>query len=1049
MKKMLVLLLFFLPSIALLAQNRTVTGKVTNSEGRPVPFATVTLKGTPTAVSADANGDFSIQVPANSVLVFSAAGFASIEINSADNATVNATMSSRDTLGEVVVTALGITRTQKSLGYSTTTLKSEELLKARETNVINSMAGKVAGVRVTSQSGTVGGSSKITIRGVNTVNNSSVVGNGQPIFVIDGLPIDNSAQQINTVRPNAVNPVPQGSNAADFGNRAGDINADDIESITVLKGAAATALYGARAKDGAIIITTKKGRKGQTSVTFNSSMRFDNVLKFPDLQNEYAQGNQGTYNLANTNGWGPKISEVTDKTFPDFLGRQVTLQAFPDNVRDFYKTGNTYINSVSFEGGGDGSDYRFGYTNSKETGIIPGEELSRNTIALNAGKTLLKGLDVRTSINYARTTSDGRPIQSANDLSGVQLIISSLPRTVDINEVKNNYVDPVTGQQITLTPGRTGNNPYWVINNNKYSNTVDRIYGNAIITYSPVKWLTISDNVGTDYYYEFRRGVTRPGTIGALTGNFFTANLYNQIINNDLIITFNKQITNDFGLKVIAGHNVFENYFRREQSSAQNLTVDNLYSFANAAAVSTNNVSTKRRLVGVYGDIGFSFKNFLFLNVTGRNDWSSTLPVGKNSYFYPSISSSFLFSELLPKATWLNYGKLRASWANVGSDAAPYNLAFAYLTQPSAFAQYNLLVLFPFNGLLGYIVPNILPNPALKPQNQVTYEFGTEMKMFKNRVNLDVTYYNSKTDEQIINLDVPRSTGFFNQVINAGSIENKGIEVTLGVIPVRTKNFAWSVDMNFSKNKQIAQLPAEVKNYSLQGGFSGLSIKTRSNEPFAIWGTAWQRDSLGNIVIDANTGLRKTLGDQNLGNIFPDWTMGINNTITYKNLALSFLVDIREGGVLFSSTSASLRANGLAKETIENRGRVFIDNGVVLDPNTGKFIPNTVPVQSMQDFWTQFGTQNTEANIFDASYVKLREVRLAYRFSNELLSRHAKFLKGVEIGLEGRNLWIIKSYVPHIDPEVNFFGSASLGEGVEFNSVPSSRSWGFNLRIKI
>lgn len=1045
MKKILLLVLFFLPAVAILAQSRTITGKVTGPDGKPISFATVTIKGTSTAISADVNGDFSIQAPPRSVLVFSATSFQPVEINIGNQATVNAVLNARDALTEVVVTALGISRTQKSLGYSASTIKSEELLKARETNVINSLAGKAAGVRITSQSGTVGGSSKIIIRGVNSVNNTTVNGNGQPIFVIDGLPIDNSAQQINTVN-SAVN---QGTSGADFGNRAGDINPDDIETITVLKGASATALYGARAKDGAIIITTKKGKKGQTSVTFNLSTRFDNALKLPSFQNEYAQGNQGTYNIASTNGWGPKISDVKDKTFTDFLGRQVTLQAFPDNVKDFYRTGKTNIYSVSFEGGGEGTDYRFGYTNTTQSGIIPGEKLNKSAVNFNAGRNILKGLDIRTNISYTRVFADGRPVESSNNPNVLQSIMLTIPRTVNIQDVKDNYVDPITKQQITLTPGRTGNNPYWIINNNKFSNTVDRIYGNAVITYNPVKWLTISDNIGTDFYNEFRKGVTRPGTIGALTGNFFTANLYNRIINNDLIVTANTKLTKDIELKVIAGHNIFEAQYRREQSDAQSLTVDGLYSFSNAGTVSTTNLFNKRRLVGVFGDMGLSYKDFLFLNITGRNDWSSTLPKGNNSYFYPSVSSSFVFSELVRNIKWLSYGKLRASWANVGSDAAPYALSFAYLPVATSFAQYGFGSQFPFNGVIAFTAPGILPNANLKPQNQTSYEIGTEMKFLKNRISLDVTYYNSETKDQIINLLVPQSTGFTSQTVNAGSVINKGIEVTLGVTPVKTKDFAWGVDVNFSKNKQTVRLPGAVKSYVLQSGWSGLQIKTRDGEPFAIWGTAWMRDPDGNIVIDPNTGLRRTVNDQKIGDIFPDWMMGINNTLNYKNLSLSFLVDIRQGGYMFSNTSSTLRTQGLGKETAENRGNIFIDKGVIFDQATNKYITNTVPVQSMQDFWGQFITTNTEGSVYNASYAKLREVKIAYRLPSSFLSNKLKFIKGLEVGLEGRNLWIIKSHVPHVDPEVNFFGSASLGEGVEFNSVPSTRSYGVNLRIKL
>lgn len=1027
---------------------RNISGKVTDKKnGLPITGVTVAVKGSETATQTNVEGNFSLMsISPGSTLVFSFVSYKTLEIGlpaSGNDLRVELEEEAKQ-LSEVVVTALGITRTQKSLGYSTTTLKSEELLKARETNIINSLAGKAAGVRITSQSGTVGGSSKIIIRGVNSVNNTSVNGNGQPIFVIDGLPIDNSAQQINTINSS----VNQGTSGADFGNRAGDINPDDVESITVLKGAAATALYGARAKDGAIIITTKKGKKGQTSVTFNLSTRFDNALKLPSFQNEYAQGNQGVYNIANTNGWGPKISEVQDKTFTDFLGRQVTLQAFPDNVKDFYRTGRTNIYSASFEGGGEGTDYRFGFTQTNQTGIIPGEKLNKSAVNFNAGRTIAKGLDVRTNINYTRVFADGRPIESSNNPNVLQNIILNIPRTVNIHDVKENYIDPVTRQQITLTPGRTGNNPYWVMNYNKLSNTVDRIYGNAIVTYRPTKWLTISDNIGTDFYNEFRKGVTRPGTIGALTGNFFTANLYNRIMNNDLIVTANTQLTKDIDMKIIAGHNVFEVQYRREQSDAQSLTVDELYSFSNAGTVSTTNTFNKRRLVGVYGDIGFSYKDLLFLNITGRNDWSSTLPKGNNSYFYPSASSSFLFSELLPDLSWLSYGKLRASWANVGSDAAPYALSFAYLPVSVSFAQYGFGSQFPFNGVIAFTAPGILPNAKLKPQNQTSYEIGTELKFLKDRISLDFTYYNSETKEQIINLLVPQSTGFTSQTINAGSVVNKGIEVTLGVTPVRTKHFNWTTDLNFSKNKQTVHLPAEVKSYVLQSGWSGLQIKAREGESFAIWGTAWQRDPDGNIIIDPNTGLRRTINDQKIGNIFPDWMMGINNTFSYKNLALSFLIDIRQGGFMYSNTSSTLRIQGLSKETAENRGKIFIDNGVILDPATNKYIPNTVPVQSMQDFWGQFITTNTEGNVYNASYVKLREVRISYRLPASLTNK-LKFIKGLELGLEGRNLWIIKSHAPHVDPEVNFFGPSSLGEGVEFNSIPSTRTIGANLRIKI
>jgi len=1051
MKKLLqsLFVLLFIATVAM-AQDRTITGTVTSSDDKlPIPGVSVKVKGAQGGAITNANGKYSVNVPAGATaLEFSFLGYSMQTVVIGSTSTINVVLvQDSKTLSDIVITGVNIPRTAKSLGYSVTTLQGEELNKARETNVINSLAGKVAGVKITSQSGTVGGSSKIIIRGASSFNSGST--SNQPIFVIDGLPVDNGSQQLNTISTSS---VPQGSAGSDYGNRAGDLNSDDIESMTVLKGAAATALYGARAKNGAIVITTKKGKKGQGTVSVNSSTRFDDVLKLPDFQNEYAQGVQGQYSTGpnvqsgSTNGWGPKISEVQDKTFLNFLNQQVTLQAFPNNVRDFYNTGKTYINSVAFEGGGDTGDYRFGFTNTTQSGIVPNEKLRKNVINFNAGRNIFKGLDVRTNVNYVRTVADGRPVQSSNNPNVLQPLIYGLPRTLDINLLKDNWIDPVTKQQITLTPARNGNNPYWIANKNNFANVVDRVYGNGIVTYKPLEWLTISDNLGTDFYNEYRRGTTSQGTIGSLTGDFYTANLYNRVINNDLLITADRKITSDLSLKVIAGYNVYDAYYRRDLSDAQQLTVDGLYVFSNAGSVTTTNTSNRKRIQGVYGDIGLSYKDYLFLNITGRNDWSSTLPIANRSYFYPSVSSSFVFSEVLPKTTWFNFGKLRASYANVGSDTGPYQGAFVYSPISAAFAQYGYGTTFPFQGVLAFSSPAVIPNLDLKPQNQASYEIGTELRFLDNRVTLDFTYYNTNTKDQIVSLPLPQSTGFSAALKNAGSVKNTGVEIALGLVPVKLKDFRWNIDFNFAKNNQTINLPSEITSYSLASGWSGLSIKAESGKSFGIYGVAWLRDGNGNLVIDPATGLRKTISDQRLGNMSPDWLGGINNTFTYKGASLSFLVDIRKGGVIYSNTVSSLRTSGLAKETLLNRGNIFIDKGVVASGST--YIPNTTPVTSMQDYWSQYTTTNTEANIFDASYVKLREVRLSYQLPSKLLQK-SKFIKSAEIGIEGRNLWIIHDNVPHIDPEANFFGTESVAEGVEFNSVPSTRTLGFNIRFKI
>ncbi|HSU50663.1 MAG TPA: TonB-dependent receptor, partial [Segetibacter sp.] len=471
-----------------------------------------------------------------------------------------------------------------------------------------------------------------------------------------------------------------------------------------------------------------------------------------------------------------------------------------------------------------------------------------------------------------------------------------------------------------------------------------------------------------------------------------------------------------------------------------------LYNFSNAASITNTNTSNKRRIVGVFGEIGFSYKNYLFLNATGRNDWSSTLPIENRSYFYPSVSSSFVFTELL-RTRFLSYGKLRASWANVGSDTDPYQLAFTYTPVSQLFAQYSQGSQFPFNGLLGFQIPLTIPNAQLKPQNQKSYEVGTELRFFRDRIRLDFTYYNTKTSDQIIALAVPQSTGFSTKRINAGAIKNEGVEVTLGARPISLKNFAWNIDVNYSKNKQtVLDLPVEIATYTLASAYNGLQIKASNGEQLGIWGSMYERDPDGNIVMNANSGLRRTVNDRRLGNLYPDWMLGVNNSFSFKGLNLSFLVDVRKGGVMYSGTVAQLRNLGLAKETLINRGNILIDKGVIVDAS-GKYIPNTVPVQSMQDYWGQFGSNSsaTEAAIFDASYIKLREVALSYSLPTSVLSGQ-KFIKGISVGLEGRNLWLIDAKVPHIDPEVNLFGTSSIGEGVEFYNMPSTRSFGFNVR---
>ncbi len=1039
--KKLVQSLFVLLLIAstVLAQDRRITGKVTASEdGLPLPGVSVKVTGTNQGTQTDANGNFALNVPTSAnTLEVSYIGFLNQIVTLGARISINISLEN-DTkqLGEVIVTAVNISREARSLGYGASVLKSEDLTNARETNVLNSIAGKAAGVRINSTSGTLGGSAKIVIRGVNSLDGNDV------LFVIDGMTVSNGTASGGTT-----------SNNIDYGNRIGDLSSDDVESMTILKGAAATALYGSRAKDGAVIITTKRGKKGSTTaVVVNSSVRFDNPLVLPDFQNEYAQGNLGVYGLKYTNGWGPKIADVQNTQFPDFLGNQVTLQAYPDNVKDYFQTGASYTNNVSFSGGGDNSDYRLSFTGVNETGIIPQTSLDRYNFSLNAGREFSKKLSSRFSGTYSRISSGGRPAQSSNNTNIITSSIYGLPRTIDIEKLKNNYQDPVTGNQIFLSTDKTGNNPYWIMNYNKSGNTVDRFVGSYSLNYKPLAWISISNNLGGDIYTEKRSSVTRKGTAGVINGKFSNYDLLYRQINNDFIVALEQnELVKDFKFKLLVGNNINERQSQSTTVDASDITIDQLYNYTNASTKTPTLGFSQRRLVGVYGNLSVSYKDFLFLDVTGRNDWSSTLPIENRSYFYPSVSGAFVFSELLRNKgfDWLSFGKLRGSYAEVGSDLDPYNLDFQFNPVSTIFLQYvdartNIFPIGPITT--AFTGPRILPNADLVPQRQRSFEVGAEMRFLKSRVGFDFTYYNTETKDQLIPIDVAISTGYFAKYVNVGLISNKGIELAVTGTPVKMKDFAWDINLNYSRNKQIVEeLTPELKQYSLASGWSGLQIKAQVGEPFGLYGTKFERaPGTDDFVINPNNGLKSVVANQRLGNIYPDWMLGINNSFSYKNFSLSGLVDIRQGGVFYSGTVSSLRANGLAIETGGDR-TPFVDKGVVKSGTT--YIPNTKAVTSVQEYWiNQAKTENTEGNIFDASFVKLREIRFAYTLPKELFKSNS-VLKGAEFGIEGRNLWLIKSHVPHVDPESNFFGAGSVGEGVEFNSIPSTRSIGLNLRL--
>ena len=1027
------------------AQVGTLTGEVTDSRtGEMLVGVNIFVPDLGRGAVTNLDGQYTIEnIPAGEYDVrVTYVGYTRIEtsvvVSAGDN--VQNFVMRVDLIGldEMLITGQQIERQARSLAYSVSRISGEEVSRVRETNFVDALAGKIPGVDIQGQSGNIGASSRITIRGI-----SSLSGSNQPLFVVDGVPISNS---------NIVGGTSQDrlTGAVDVGNRGGDLNPDDIESVTVLKGAAAAALYGQRAKDGVILITTKRGsaQRGQT-VTINSSIRTSSPLKLPDFQNEYAQGTIGKYNSSNLNGWGPRIA---GQTVENIRGEEVTLQAYPDNVKDFYVNDITAINSVSFSNADEVSDLRVGITHTNQSGIVPNNNLDRTSITVNSGRKMTEALSVRLSGTYTNLDTKGRAVAGGNDPNVLTSIINTLPRTFDINDLKNYKNED--GTQNALS--EFTNNPYWLVNENAFRNQVRRIFGNAQVRFEPLEWLAFTTRAGLDYYTEDRRANNAVGTLGRADGGFSLDVIQEQQFNLDFLAEVNRQLTDEVTMQAVAGYNLNMRENQILRNSATTLEVPGLLNFANASSNAPSNRFQQQRLIGVYGDLTFGFRNYAFLNVTGRNDWSSTLPTNRRSFFYPSINTSVVFSEALDIAGRIfSYGKLFVNYAQVGSDEAPYQLDFRYFPINNLFGQYGTGVDFPFGGRPGFGATGTLPPTDLKPQTQKSFEVGTELQFYDGRIGLDFTYYDVRTEDQIISIPTPLTTGFGANRTNIGEVSNKGIELQLTMVPVQTRDFLHNMTINFTQNtNKVESLAPGVEEIVIESAFNGLQVRATPGEPLGLFGPGFLRvedeDSpyFGELIMDPNTGLRRTGGQTRLGDIDPDFRLTLNNQFNYRGINLSFLIDYRHGGTLFSQTVGLLRRTGVAKETAENRDGTFIDAGVIPDPaNPGQFIPNNVPVQTMQAWWGRYADASIhEGNVFDATYIKLREVKIDYTLPRHWIEN--TFFSSVSVGLEGRNLLLLYSKIPHIDPETGLFGSASNGQGIEWNVLPSVRSFGTNIQVR-
>jgi len=1031
------LLSLFLMSSAY-AQTGSLTGTVTDSRtGEELPGVNIYIPDIDRGAVTDLDGVYTIQsIPTGEYNVTASfIGYVRQELTlsiSAGNNTVNIELR-QDLVGldEIVVTGQQIERQERSLAYSISTVTGEEVTKARETNFVDALAGKVPGVEVQSQSGNIGASTRITIRGI-----SSLSGSNQPLFVVDGVPISNSNIVGNTSQDRL-------TGAVDVGNRGGDLNSDDIESVTVLKGAASAALYGQRAKDGVILITTKRGsaQTGQ-SVTVNSSVRTSSPLRLPDFQNEYAQGDNGKYDSNSLNGWGPPIA---GQQVENIRGEEVTLQAYPDNVKDFYNSNLTAINSISFSNADEISDLRVAVTRTDQSGIVPNNTLDRTAITVNTGRNMTENFQVRLSGTYTDLSTTGRAVAGGNDPNVLTSLINTLPRTTDLNDLKNYKNEDGTQRALSSQT----NNPYWIVNENPFENTIQRVFGNAQARYSPLDWLTFTARAGIDYYTEDRQRQNSVGTLGRDDGDFSLDIIQEEQINLDFLAEVVRDINEDVSFQGVVGYNLNT----REQSvlrnTASTLDVPGLLNFANASSNNPSNFFSERRLFGVFADVTFGYRNYLFLNATGRNDWSSTLPADNNSFFYPSVNTSFVFTEAFDLAgDILSFGKIRANYAQVGSDEDPYQLDFRYFPVSDIFGQYGTGVNFPYGGRTGFNATATLPPQDLKPQLQKSFEVGAELQFFDGRFGLDFTYYDVRTEDQIISIPVPETTGFAFRRTNIGEVSNKGFELSVNINPIRTSSFNHVATVNFTSNQNVVEsLAPGVEEIVIQSAFNGLQVRAEPGKPLGLYGPGFLRDEdSGELIINPDTGLIRTGGETRLGKIDPDYRLSLNNQFNYKGLNFSFLLDYRQGGVLFSETVGALRRAGVAEETLENRGGTFIIDGLVENAD-GSYSQNTTPVQDVESFWNNYSSGNVhEGNTFSSTYVKLREVKIEYELPRRWIENTP--LSSLTVGVEGRNLFLLYSEVPHIDPETGLFGSASNGQGIEWNVLPSTRSYGANIQLR-
>ncbi len=1070
-------LLLFVGLQGVLAQTRIITGTVTSSEDKsPIPGVTVVVKGTTIGTTTNIDGKYVLTVPMqDKLLVFSYVGMKTKEFKIGESIAIDMVMEPDVmNMNEVVVTAIGIPRETKALSYSVQNVGAADIQKSAQGDIINSLQGKVSDVQVVGSSGVAGAASYIQIRGV-----TSLTGNNQPLFVVDGVPVAGAETG---------GSVESASNGAFDGvglsNRAIDINPDDIESVSVLKGGAATALYGLRAASGAVIITTKKGKAGtgkKISVTFSTSVKFDVVSQLPALQDQYGEGTNlynadgtirahGQWVSGNKFSWGPKLdtcaydkSNWSNYKWKDFdvdgrivskntAGASGSINTY--NPYDFFQTGLTTDNSVSLSGGSDVSTFYFSFSDNQTKGIVPNNTMRRNTFKLSGDTKLSDHWKVSGTANYIITAANR--IQQGNNTSGVMLGLLRTPPTFDNGAgyiFNSNYLLPdgsplpSAGYERSYRHGIYYDNPYWTANEDSYKDAVNRLIGSAQVDYFANKWLSFTYRIGMDWY---GRKIVDNLAVGSSTqpaGWAKRGEELNKNFNSDLLMTIDKDFAKDFNVHVILGQNMTEQDFTTLNSQALGLVIPNYYDLNNTTSIASQEVTDNRRGAGIYGDLTLSWKNMLYLTATGRNDWSTTLPEGKNSFFYPSIGAGWIFTQLpgIKDNKVLPYGKIRISYAVTAKDAPVYSTQTPY-TAPSVYDGWTTGLTWPFNSTNGYLNSSVLGNNQLKPERTGNFETGIDLKFIQNRVGISYTYFNNKTTDDILDVPIAASTGYTSVWLNAGSIRTTGHEVTLDLVPIKSKNWEWDITANWSKidNKVLALAPGINRLYL--GGFTGSEIDAVVGQPYrTIYGYDWEKDSRGNVLIGTNGYPIESQNETALGNVDPKWTAGISSNLRWKDLSLYFLVDIKHGGKMWDGTRGALDYFGTSAGTL-NRGDSVIFPGVMTDANgnsTG--VVNSKKVRLTQEWYQSAGSGFVGATapyIEDAGWVRLRTVTLTYNLSKFLKKT---FIRQLSIYFSGTNLLLFTHY-KGVDPETSLAGSDNA-QGIDYFNMPGTKSYTLGLNV--